>query len=134
RRSCCASRKASHRPPASSELHGRALQSHDPSDARRCTPPSQSRHLAAQPPKLFQLLTPHNNMAHLINPVNLEHVLRQIQTNHANLRHGRSPLPERINTTSLALMMPSGAVHTIIPGSPPSVAPRNDEPPRMTAK
>ena len=70
--------------------------------------------------KLFQLLapqlTPHDNFASLVNPVNLEHVLRQIQTNHANLRHGRSPLLERINTTSLAPMMPSGAVHPIIPG------------------
>src|SRR6202030_753205 len=70
--------------------------------------------------KLFQLLAPQltslNNFPRCINPVNLEHVLRQIQTNHANLRHGRSPLLERINTTSLALMMPSGAVHSIIPG------------------
>jgi hypothetical protein len=61
-------------------------------------------------------LTSLNNFPRCINPVNLEHVLRQIQTNHANLRHGRSPLLERINTTSLALMMPSGAVHSIIPG------------------
>jgi len=50
----------------------------------------------------------------------LEHVLRQIKANHANLRHGRSPLLMRINTISLALMMPSGAVHPIIPG--PAIA------------
>jgi hypothetical protein len=30
---------------------------------------------------------------------------------------------DRINTTSLALMMPSGAVHTIIPGRAPSREP-----------
>src|SRR6202030_3033790 len=45
--------------------------------------------------KLFQLLAPQltslNNFPRCINPVNLEHVLRQIQTNRANLLHGRSP-------------------------------------------
>jgi hypothetical protein len=61
-------------------------------------------------------LTPNHHFSRRFNSVNLEHVLRQIQTNHANLRHGRSPLLARINTTSLALMMPSGAVHPIIPG------------------
>src|SRR5208337_2251086 len=61
-------------------------------------------------------LTPNHHFSRRFNSVNLEHVLRQIQTNHANLRHGRSPLLARINTTSLAPMMPSGAVHPIIPG------------------
>jgi hypothetical protein len=70
--------------------------------------------------KLLQLPTPkltrHNNLSRCFDPVNLKHVLRQIQTNHANLRHGRPPQLERINTTSLAPMMPSGAVHPVIPG------------------
>jgi hypothetical protein len=62
-------------------------------------------------------LTPQHNFTRGINPMNLEHVLRQIQANHANLRHGRSPCWLRIITTSLALMMPSGAVHPIIRGN-----------------
>src|ERR1700738_3676435 len=36
-------------------------------------------------------LTPQHHRSRCINPVNLEHVLRQIQTNHANLAHGRLP-------------------------------------------
>jgi hypothetical protein len=43
-----------------------------------------------------------NDCSSGINAVNLEHVLRQIQTNHANLAHGRSPLSGRLNITSLA--------------------------------
>ncbi|VIO74458.1 hypothetical protein CI1B_52310 [Bradyrhizobium ivorense] len=39
------------------------------------------------PPKL----PPQHHSSRRINPVNLKHVLRQVQTNRANLRHGRSP-------------------------------------------
>jgi hypothetical protein len=56
-------------------------------------------------------LTPQHDFTLGINPMSLGYVLRQIQASHANLRHGRSPLLVRIITTSLALMMPSGAVH-----------------------
>jgi hypothetical protein len=36
-------------------------------------------------------LTPQHNASRSVNPVNLKHVLRQIQTNYANLAHGRLP-------------------------------------------
>src|SRR3989454_6974846 len=51
-----------------------------------------------------------------INPVNLEHVLRQIQTNYANLAHGRLPCLVESHHQS-GTLMPSGAVHPIIAGS-----------------
>jgi len=48
--------------------------------------------------------------------VNLEHVLRQIQTNHGNLRHGRLLCLVESHIHQSGTMMPSGAVHPIIPG------------------
>src|SRR3954470_11814439 len=48
-----------------------------------------------------KLATQHNG-SRCINRVNLEHVLRQIQTNCANLAHGRLPCLVESTTTSLA--------------------------------
>ena len=59
-------------------------------------------------------LTAQNNRARCINPVNLKYVLRQIQTNRANLAHGRSPLLEIFIDLILAHRCRSGAVHPII--------------------
>src|SRR5205814_7989092 len=58
-------------------------------------------------------LTPQHNTSRCINPVNLEHVLRQIQTNYANLAHGRLPCLVESHHQS-GTLMPSGAVHPII--------------------
>jgi hypothetical protein len=68
--------------------------------------------------KLLQLRTPHrtadHNSAGRINTVDRKDVLRQIQANHANLLHGRFPSAGANHITSVAPMMPSGAVHPII--------------------
>jgi hypothetical protein len=58
-------------------------------------------------------LAPQYNASRRINAVNLEYVLRQIQTNHANLAHGR--LPCLVESTSPVWHTDAvGAVHTII--------------------
>src|SRR3954447_27002632 len=56
----------------------------------------------------------HHHSSELINPMNLKNVLRQIQTNRANLRHGRLPLSGSTHIASLAHRCRSGAVHPII--------------------
>jgi hypothetical protein len=58
-------------------------------------------------------LAPQYNASRRINAVNLEYVLSQIQTNHANLAHGR--LPCLVESTSPVWHTDAvGAVHTII--------------------
>jgi hypothetical protein len=47
-----------------------------------------------------------------VHSVKLENVLRRIHSNSANLFHGRLPLSEIYSDLILALLMPSGAVHT----------------------
>jgi hypothetical protein len=67
--------------------------------------------------KLQQLgatqLPPNNHCAPGINPVNLKHVLRNIQPNRANLVHGRLLLDESSTTSSWHIDAVAGAVHLI---------------------
>src|SRR6516225_2472340 len=53
-------------------------------------------------------LAPHHDSSRRINPVNLKNVLRQIQTNRANLRHGRLPLSGSTQHRQSGTSMPFG--------------------------
>src|SRR6202023_2378953 len=63
-------------------------------------------------PLLASQLLPQNRLLGGVHSVKLENVFRRIDTNSANLLHGRPPLSEIYSDLILARLMQSGAVHT----------------------
>src|ERR1700730_1872768 len=63
-------------------------------------------------PLLASQLLPQNRLLGGVHSVKLENVFRRIDTNSANLLHGRPPLSEIYNDLILARLMPSAPVHT----------------------